>query len=111
MHHLSRFSPFSRAREQGNHASDDPVSGEAEGVMAASTNSNGPTPTQANGVGTESNIDVSVIAQPPAALKIDQSTADSALGSLLGQAQQGKLTRMETGQRPSRLLTSSLATV
>lgn len=61
MHRLSRFSPFKKAREQGDYASGESGSGEAEGAMAPSTDSDSPAHSQAKGATTESNIDVSVL--------------------------------------------------
>jgi hypothetical protein len=63
MHRLSRFSPFKKAREQGNFAPGESGSGEAEGAMAPSADSDRPAGSQAKGATTESNIDVSVLAK------------------------------------------------
>lgn len=66
--------------------------------MTNGTDSHGPAHSRTNGVTPMSNVDVSVLIKP-LSTEIDQSMTDLAVGSLLEQGRQGKLTHMRTDPR------------
>lgn len=76
MHRLSRFSPFKKAREQGNHAAGDSPgdsgSSETDRTMTNGTDSHGPAHSRTNGVTPMSNVDVSVLIKPLPPKSINQ---------------------------------------